>query len=338
MIVQEDSLSIDTQTASLDRNLLVEYLRRWGGSAANAVLDPCNKIFTTPGIEGVICYRDGTRCIITYGDPVCAPKDIPNLTTAFHRYCADLAKDIVYIGTLKSFTQWALNNICGTSIEFGVELTINPQQDPKKYEGSNGQLLRGKVRHALREGVTVQEFKGDDAILEKQIEDVATAWLAGRKGPQVYIADVNLFDDRYGKRWLYATMKGKVVGVVMLSLLKEHKGWLIDRLITNQAPNGTSELLVTTALDILRAEGCEFVTFGPSPAPKLGEIKGLGNTSTWLARKGYGLAYRFLNLAGRHKFWEKYHPQSEPCYLMFSRKGLGLSEISGLIHALNISF
>lgn len=339
MTIQENSLLTENQPICMERNLQLEYLRRWGGSATNSILDPTTKIFTTPGVEGLIGYREQSRCALAYGDPVCASKDIPALTTAFHQFCAQTGKDIVYIAARKPFTSWARdNNLCGTSIEFGVELTINPQNDPRKQTGSNAQLLRGKTQQAARSGITVHEYLENNLILEKQIEEVAAAWLAGRKGPQVYIGNVNIFDDRYGKRWLYATLNGTVVGFVMLNLLKARGGWFLDKLITNQAPNGTSELLVTSAMDLLREEGCEFITFGPAPLAELGEITGLGTTSTWLARKGYQITYRILSLAGRRKFWEKYNPQSEPCYLLFSRKGLGIRELIGLGQSLNISF
>lgn len=337
MSVQESSLIIEDQNTSPERNVLVEYLRRWGGSAANAVLDLQCKMFTTPEVQGLISYRNESKCIVTYGDPVCDPKDIPILTIAFHQYCKQLGKEVVYIGTSKAFMQWAMQHTCSTAIEFGAELFINPQDNQINRKGSNGLLLRGKMRQAERAGVLIKEFNGNDINIQKQIEQVAQEWLAARKGPQVYIAEINLFDDRFGKRWLYATQNDKIIGLVMLSLMVEHKGWLLDRLLTSNAPNGTSELLAATALDILENEGCQYVTFGPTPLPQLGTVEGLGTISEWIARKGYLLAYYFLNLSGRRKFWEKYHPQGQPCYLLFSRKGIGLKELSGLIEALNIS-
>lgn len=337
MAVQESSLVIENPSP-LTRNVLIEYLRRWGGSTTDALLDPGCKIFTTSGIEGLIGYRDETKCVVSYGDPVCASKDIPLLTTAFHRYCTQLGKDIIYVATSKSFTHWALENLGGASIEFGAELTINPQNDPQMRTGSNAQMLRGKVRHAERTGVIIHEYDGENPAIEKHIEEIAMAWLAARKGPQVYIAHVNLFDDRVGKRWLYATMQNRIVGVVMLHQLKEHKGWLLNRLMTSHAPSGTSELLVISALNILKEEGCEFASFGIAPSAELNEIVALGKLAALLARKVYRLAYRFLKLEGQRKFWEKYHPQEEPCYLLFSKKGLGMKELSSLMHALNIGF
>ncbi|MBA3817157.1 MAG: DUF2156 domain-containing protein [Parachlamydiaceae bacterium] len=339
MVIQENSYLVKDQPIATERDLHIEFIWRWGGSATNSILDPTTKIFTTPGVEGLIGYKDDAKCAVVYGDPVCASKDLSALSTAFHRYCTQLGKDIVYIATSKPFTCWAIdNNICGTSIEFGVELRINPQGDPRKLAGSSAHVLRSKVHQAERAGVTVHEYNGKEITLEKQIEEVAAAWLAGRKGPQVYIGNVNVFDDRVGKRWLYATLHGKIVGFVMLNQLKEHGGWFLDKLITNQAPNGTSELLVISAIDLLQGEGCQFLAFGLAPIAELGEIKGLGKFSTWLARKVYLISYRILNLAGRRKFWEKYHPECEPCYLLFSRKGLGISELIAIRQALNISF
>jgi lysylphosphatidylglycerol synthetase-like protein (DUF2156 family) len=317
---------------------IVECVRRWGGLASDAVLDPSCKHFSLPTIEGLIGYHLEPGCAVVYGDPVCSPADTPTLVSAFHHHCQKQGRQIVYVTTSESFAKWAINHVCGALMEWGEELTLDPHHDPRKNTGVHGSLVRRKTRHALREGVTVNEYLTHDATLEKAIEQVSENWLKGRQGPQVHLSHVRLFDDRFGKRWFYAQQGNRVVGVVVLNQLQAHQGWLLNRLmITQDAPNGTPELLVVSALEILAQEQCHFVTFGTTPADQLGEIEGLGKISAWMARQAYQIAKKVFQFQGLKMFWRKFDPQSRRSYLLFSKPRIGPREIAGLTRALNVN-
>ena len=330
----EMAISLPT-VAQSDNDRVVEMVRRWGGCTTDAVLDPAMKFFSTPDVEGIVSYRPEWGCAVVYGDPICAPENMATLATAFHRFTKAENRVVVYIATSKAFAYWAVEKVCSSLVEFGRELILDPSMDPRKRTGDNASLVRRKVKQAAREGVVVHEYKGNDPALEREIVQVGDQWLQGRKGHQVHISDVYLFDNRPGKRWIYGKRGDKIVAVLTLNRLDEQKGWLLNHLmITPDAPNGTSELLVVTALEILEKEGCRFVTVGTVTVPELGEIIGLGKFSTWLARSGFKAATKVVHLDGLYTFWGKYAPESRPAYLLFSRKRIGFREILGLKNAL----
>ena len=320
-----------------DRQHIVNCTRRWCYLAAEAVLDPYCQIFKTPGIDGLVSYRRVGGCCLVYGDPVCAPQDYPALVGAFHSQCAG-KRPVVYVTASERFARWAIQHECKALIEFGEELFLDPHDDPRARTGVNASLVRRKVRHAEKEGVIATEYLTRDEGLEKAIQQVGEDWLKSRKGPQVYLSRIRLFEDRHGKRWIYAKKGDQVVGILCLNQLMARGGYLMNRLmITPDAPNGTPEILVVTALDILRAEGCHFCTFGPIAGVTLGEIQGLSAISQWVARKVYGGAKKMLKLEGHRKFWEKYHPQSERTYLLFSRPRVGIKEILCIAKGFNLT-
>jgi lysylphosphatidylglycerol synthetase-like protein (DUF2156 family) len=318
--------NIDTQ-----RQRVIECVRRYGGAASAAVLDPANTIFSYSDIDGLIGYRVEWGCAVVFGDPVCAIADRPALTEAFHRYCDNQQLNVIYVTASASFTDWALNHVCHAAIQFGEELSLDPQIDPRDRTGVYASLVRRKVKHALKSGVTASEYLEPQSELQQAMEHVGEEWLKSRRGPQLYISHVHLFDEPYGKRWFYTEHEGKIVGIVVLNELR-------DRLMmTPDAPNGTPELLVITALNAAREAGSSYVTFGAVPLESVGDLKGVGQITSWLTKHGFKLARKVFNLEGRKKFWEKFHPECEASYLLFGRKHIGIRDIGALMRALNLS-
>lgn len=330
---------MDTQTmrTAYERDEIVDLLRRYGNDTTDAVLDPASRYFVDPEIEGFLGYRLDGKQVVVYGDPVCAPENTQRLAEAFSRYCTENGYLTIYAIVSQQFEKWAVKHLVAISFVFGHRLWINPQHNPMDNTGRHGSLTRRKVKHAIKEGTEVSEYTGVNAALEESIELVGTEWLKGRRGPQVHISNVHLFEDRPGKRWFYAHKDGKVVGVVQLNQLQLRKGWLLNHLmITSDCSHGTPELLVTRALQAVAKEGCEYVTFGACPATKIDSIEGLNPVLASLARFGYQIARKVFHLDGFGEFWSKFEPQSEPIYLLFERGGISYKGIRSLLRALNV--
>jgi lysylphosphatidylglycerol synthetase-like protein (DUF2156 family) len=332
----ETSRSLNPPTWKDERSLIAEHVQRWGCAASIALLDPACEIFTAPDIDGIIGYRRQFGCAVVLGDPVGTPSDIPSLVQAFHRYCEEHGWRIVYAVVSERFAQWAMRNVCSALVQIGEELIFDLHDDPQK--GAKGRKLRNKISHSRRTGVTVQEYLVCDKALEYAIEQVGIAWLKGRRGPQIYLAHIDLFADRGGKRWFYAQQGDKIIGVLLLNRLESREGWLFNLLLTTpEAPSGTSELLVVSALQTLHLEDYAFVSFGTVPIEQLEEIEGLGLISTSLARMFFKGAKWIFHLNARKTYWKKFNPNSERIYVLFSRPNIGLREVFGVMRALNVS-
>lgn len=327
-----------TCAAEIERDEIIQLVRQWGGSSSDAILGPHCQIFSSPAIQGFIGYRAAAGCAIVYGEPICSPEDRYGLVRAFHEYCKKTGWSIIYVIVSEEFVCWAKKHLECAALEFGEENFIDPHDDPRAKTGTRASLVRRKVRHAQKEGTAAQEYLLPNDALEKAIEQVGEEWLKNRQGTQLYISTIRLFADRLGKRWFYATQGHRVVGVVVLNELKLKQGWLLNHLmIVPDAPHGTPELLVVTALDTLRQEGCRYMTFGAAPGDKLGEITGFGRMSCWLMRKIFAAFHKLLRLDGYNMFWKKFHPQSHRTYLLFGQPRLGWRELLGLSRAFNIS-
>jgi lysylphosphatidylglycerol synthetase-like protein (DUF2156 family) len=315
------------------RERSVECIRRWGGASSDAILDPECCFFTIPSIDGLLSYREYAGAVVLFGDPVCAPQDVPKLISAFQQFAKNKGWGIVFVAASEPYSRWLLQQgIAKACLEFGEEFILNPQSNPS----SKSSLLGRKVRHARRVGISVAEYTGGNPALEGEIEAIGAAWLRSRKGPQIHISRVFLFDDTYGKRWFYAHNGQRVIGVTVLNQLQSRDGWLLNHLMPcPEAPSGTSELLVVSALDTLRNEGCSYVTIGAVQGKHTGEMQGIGFIPALLVRIGFYIARCIFRLDGSGKYWAKFHPQKERLFLLFSQ-GIGIKEVRAICRAMNV--
>lgn len=321
-------------TSTLTTTEIAEYVKRWGCSASIALLDPDCEIFKTPEIDGLIGYRTKGRHVFVFGDPVCNPAAKSKLAKAFDEYCKNQKKNIVYTQISDQFGTWALEFYKGALIEIGEELYVNPDENP--MEGSEARMLRKKVNHAIHEGTIVEEYTDIDPKKENAMEDVKHAWLKSRKGPQIFLSHIHLFENRTGKRWFYAKQGDKIVGLSLLNKIDSKQGWVLNQsLTTPDAPHGTTELLVTSILNQLRNEKCHYLTFGVVPSSEIKNISGLNKFSSWLAKKAFKSAIWVFRLNGKRVYWQKYKPNFDKSHILFTKQNVGFCDIINLLCSLN---
>jgi len=331
------SLKKPDPEALCERQVVIENIRKWGGPTTDAILDPSCHHFMDPSIEGLIGYQKHAKHAVVWGDPVCAPENQDQLVHTFETFCHNNRLTAVYLIASEQFKNQMLGAKCSVCIQFGEKLSFDPHCNPLDQTGPKASLVRRKVKQALKEEVSVHEYLGDHPQLEKAMEKVGELWLKKRKGPQIHISHVRLFCDRSGKRWFYAKQGENIVGVLSLNQLQAHSGWLMNHLmITPTCPHGTPELLVTSTLQGLAQEGCHFVTCGAIPGQSLTDIEGLNPFSTWMASSIFRIARKFFKLDGKRVFWDKFHPETEKCYLLF-KKSVTPRALIALMRACNVS-
>lgn len=317
-------------------DLLKSWIHQWGSSFSEAVLEgPCH-IYKTNDIEGFIGYLPVCRCAVVYGDPICSNEEVEKLATAFHHFCEERKLSIVYISVSESFAKWAVTHTCKVLMEIGEEVILDPLCNPS--EGPGGRRLRYKINHALNAGLIVEEYTEKNVELEKAIQGVCDSWLKSRQGPQIHLGEVDFFKHRTGKRWLYVrNQDGHVIGAALLSRIEMKKGWLLKYLIhVPNAPRGTSELLMISLLKILNEEGCRYLTYGMIVSENLKETRGLNTFSLFIAKLLFKIAKKIFNLSERKTYWQKFLPDTEPRYLLFSKNGIGIRELYALSMAMKI--
>ncbi|NUO50194.1 MAG: DUF2156 domain-containing protein [Polyangiaceae bacterium] len=311
-----------------------ELVTRFGGASSYVAADPSCDRFTARGVEGLIPYREGPRCRVAFGDPVCHPDAVDALAEHFRSECAKDGRTVIYAAAGEAFARRCVDRGYA-AIEFGEEIVLDPSHD--RLSGADGRELRKKVRRAEREGVTVREHIAQDArLIEVAMRGVAEAWLGAKRGPQACIAPIRGFAPSTSRRWFYAASSSRMLGVVSLVRMDARNGWVIEHLFHHpDAPPGTSEILLTRVLDVIAEEGATHVTFGTAPLAALGRVYGVAPMQAVGARLVFDTAAKLFGLHGIGRFREKFGvAKREPTFLLFSPSVSALATY-GLVRAFN---
>lgn len=322
-----------------EKKLVVPYIQKWGRAPSIAVLDEACKIFYTPGIDGIIGYREEAGCALVFGDPFCDPHDMPLLVEAFHHYFTAQKKTIIYLLASEEFKNWALqHNYIQSTMIMGDENIVDPTIDIKTLQGRRASVVRNQYNQASRTGMIIQEYTGYNPALEKEMHDIGLIWLAQRSGPQTSLLSVNIFSDKANKRWFYVHHNNKIIGVLVLNRLDAYSGWAINMLlVAPHVPKYTSEFILVSVLDILKYEQCHFLSLGTLPCETLNNrMQGFGRVTTFLACTIFQLTKKILKLNSRQQYWQKFNPQKKPSYLLLNKHGIGIREAIGILRAFNI--
>ncbi|HEY8924984.1 MAG TPA: phosphatidylglycerol lysyltransferase domain-containing protein, partial [Polyangia bacterium] len=181
--------------------------------------------------------------------------------------------------------------------------------------------LREQLRRARAKGVTVREYDPAAATpggapegpgpSRAAVEAVVERWRRMQElAPMGFLARVDPLSLGSGGELFVALVGSSVVGVLAVVPVHGRDGWLFQTLLrAPEAPNGTAEALVDTAMRAARAQGRTFVTLGL--APLAGEVRG----PLRLARSAGGSLYNF---EGLRAFKAKLRPERwDPVYLSF---------------------
>jgi phosphatidylglycerol lysyltransferase len=179
--------------------------------------------------------------------------------------------------------------------------------------------LRAQLARARNKQVRVAWWPPEQATNHPSLLGCLDQWLRTRRLPPLHFlteADtLGVLDDR--QVWV-AQRAEQVVGFLVASPIPRREGWLIEQIIRGAgAPNGTTELLLDTAMRDLAAAGARYATLGLAPlSERAGMLQSshplwLRLTLAWVRAHGQ----RFYNFAGLDRFKAKFLPEWwEPVY------------------------
>lgn len=332
-------LDISEKNRIEHESLVLDYLHRFGNAAALGLLHPLCKIFQPDGLDGIIGYRLERNCAVVLGDPVCAPADRLALAKSFHEFCKDQKHRNIYVMASETFTNDVLHHFGGSAIQIGHEIMIDPSVDTRTLTGPYPRRLRHKEQQAMAYGVSIGEYKGGNPEIEQTFIAIAEHWLKNRKGPQIFLLPIDIFAHRDSKRWFYAQKDGKIIGFLMLNAMSGKQIWVLNGsiMLTEQAPNGTSEYLMLYILETLRNEGSTLFSVGTTPSMEIERIEGFGRLTRLLLTGVIKSAHSIFKIQDRQLFWKKFLPRKEPTFITHLAGRMGIREIRALLRALHVN-
>jgi len=193
-----------------------------------------------------------------------------------------------------------------------------------------------KVRQAEAAGVTVKMVEG--AITEElraELDDGLRRWMEGRKGAQIHTTALRPWSDVEHRTYFVARDKqNKAVGLLVLhQLAPEHGFQLKWSIMFPGAPNGTSELLVFTAMRTLAQAGVTTATFGAGAKDTFEAVNGIGKIRARILADVYRGISKTFGLTRKSHFREQFGAKEDSLFICYPPNGLGFTGINAIMES-----
>lgn len=265
--------------------------------------------------QAVVGYVRKAGVTMVAGAPVCALADLPAVVSAFER---DLGPRVCYFGAEARMRDYAREAEGYSFASLGAQPVWSPRGWIERFEGDR--MLRAQLHRARNKGVRVVEWSVAQAQQSPDLHRCLDQWLSHRGLPPLhFLVEPETLADLEGKRVFVGDRGGTPVGFTVLAPIPGRTGWLTEQFVRgDDAPNGTVELMIDTAVREIAVEGAEYLTMGIVPLSLRGRDEGLPSNPPWLRGlsnwvRAHGR--RFYNFDGLDWFKEKFHPETwEPVY------------------------
>lgn len=291
------------------RELVLQY--GWNATAYQIVNPGIEHWFSQRG-DAVIGYVSKNGVRVVAGAPVCSEERLPEVVGEWEALTQNAGEKTCYFGAAGRIKHLLESSSGYSTVSLGAQPVWCPEHWQVVVEERSS--LRAQLARARNKGVTVSEWEPARATQNLQLRRVLDEWLQTRGLPALHFLvepdTLALMDDR---RTFVAEKEGKVVGFTALCPIPTRRGWLTEQFPRGfDAPNGTVELLMDTAIRTVAEEGSEYVTMGLVPLSQHGLLPGEENPAWLRILLGWVRAHgrRFYNFDGLEKFKAKFVPES----------------------------
>ncbi|KAM0431349.1 hypothetical protein ACHAPT_005325 [Fusarium lateritium] len=321
-------------------------------TAHMGILDPAYKVFTSHNGLGAILYKLQARTAVVAGDPLCTTEHRIFLLKEFTAFRKSHGLGIAFVGASEDFAQHAQQQ-GWTTLRFGHERVINPltnkvlrNQASKRMLGQNRMLLDPK-RGSMSVRMYCPSVTGVDSSLETKLQKLYDDWRLERnhkcgRGLQAFVTIYDLFSYPSSTMFLYTTDKdGIITGFATLRALGAQNGFHIDPFIASSiAPRGITDLLIVTAMQLLKHAEIGYLSLGFEPASDLQEVHGQTKFESWVWKQGYSRVIKSVPVTGKTAYYNKFYPDeslSSDLFICVPGRGIPVRESLALMQFANMN-
>jgi phosphatidylglycerol lysyltransferase len=296
----------------MSRDRVLDLLRRYGWNATSfQVLEPGFSYWFARDGDAVVAYSDSAGCWLAAGAPICSDERLAEVALEFAADAREHDRKAAFFGAADRLVE-ALRD---TSFDW-LQVGTQPWWDPRAWPAEPS----SQVRRASRKGVRARPVPSSELQhIRPAAEAVIARWLERHAMAEMeFMVDVEPFEHAHERRYFVAEKDGHLKGLLVAVPIYARSGWFFEDLIVDRdAPNGTSDALIDTAMRALGADGAPYVTLGlvalAGLAPETGRRHPLLRL---LLLHGYRSLNWLYGFRGLHAFRARLNPQGwEPVYL-----------------------
>ncbi len=326
-----------TPRAEGDKERAREIILRHGWNAtAYQLLNPGIRYWFSETHEALVGYVTKVGVRVVAGAPVAAEGDLAEVAHAFEQDAARAGERVCYFCAEARLEALYQNRKGFAHLLLGGQ----PVWDPRNWDEiiRSQRSLRAQLNRARNKGVTVNEWPYQKAHRHPDLEALLAAWLESKALPSLhFLVEPHTLSQVRDRRIFLAQQNEKPVGFLLASPVPTRQGWLVEQIIRQRrAPNGTSELLVDTAVRTLAGEGSTYLTLGLVPlarsltAPQISEQLWL----RWTLRLVRAHGQRFYNFTGLEYFKSKFQPHYwDPVYAISNERAFSVRSLYAIAAA-----
>lgn len=252
-------------------------------------LSPRNRRFVVPGLSGFIAYREKGMHLLALGGVHALQESRAALLDGFLALARRRARRVVAVQVRSDQVElfrsrgFTVNQLGST---YGVRLP------GFSYAGTRRMKVRQKVKQARTAGMRVlevgRELPPNEATFDR-LAAISGAWLGAKRKKELdfMIGEVGQPGDPERRIFVVCDAAGAAQGfITYVPVWGSRPGWLHD--LTRRlpaSPVGAMELCNARAMEVLAAEGAEYLHFGFTPFAVAGEERpGASRLLSWLLR------------------------------------------------------
>lgn len=296
------------EEVSRARQIVVEF--GWN-STSYQILNPGIKLWFASGSRAVVGYTRRSGMLVAAGAPVCSADSLASVCDEFEAFARQQKHAVCYVCAEDRIRTALARTGRHTSIALGAQPVWNPHSWPSLIQERSS--LRAQLHRAANKGVVVEPVTAAYAAADEEIHSILRQWIAARHLPPLhFLVEPNVLGGVLTDRIvLAARQQARPVAFLVASPIRAKAGYLVELLARSpHAPNGSSELLIDSAMRHFAAEGCRYATLGlVALAHAAGQD--IQKNPAWLRTLMYfarAHANRFYNFRGLEHFRLKMHP------------------------------
>lgn len=284
-----------TLGSEAEQERVLSALRRWGWNATSfQVTKPGFRYFHAGASAGggTVAYVDTGSAWVAAGAPIAPEGALGDVAQAFVEAARARGARASFFAVERRFLSAAPG--------FGaLAIGRQPVWDPRTWDETVGRSrnLRSQIRRPRAKGVRARLVTSSELApgrpMQRAIEGLSASWLASRgMAPMRFLVDIHVGGHEAERRYVVAEQGDRLVGACLVVPVYARGGWFLENVLRAPgAPNGTSELLVDTAMRAAAEGGSSYATLGLAPLA--------GDVPPWLrlARAAGRFLYDFEGLA-----------------------------------------
>ena len=213
--------------------------------------------------QAVVGYARRGDVLLVAGEPVCEGKALAAVCQEFEAFASRHGCTTCYVCAEERLRGLFERSPRHATVALGAQPVWHPGRWPEIIRSRAS--LRAQLRLVRNKGVVVESMATESAIADLHLRGILRSWLDRHHLPPLeFLAGRNVLEGVLTDRViLQARWRGAPVGFLVASPIQNRNGYLIELVArSSAAPNGTSELLIDSAMRGFADRGCEHVTLG----------------------------------------------------------------------------